>query len=106
MEASGGIAHFEQERQIKSNMLYTTVEDCHHFSLPIKNDHRSHHNIVFEANEETIEEQFLQAALQADIVGLQGHRSRGGLRASIYNAHTQDEVEQLCTFIRDFDEKV
>ena len=79
---------------------------CHHFSLPIKNDHRSHHNIVFEANEETIEEQFLQAALQADIVGLQGHRSRGGLRASIYNAHTQDEVEQLCKFIRDFDEKV
>ena len=106
MEASGGIAHFEQERQIKSHMLYTTLADCHHFSLPIQPDHRSYHNIVFEANSEAIEEQFLMAAQHAEIVGLKGHRSRGGLRASIYNAHTQDEVEQLCQFIRDFDQKV
>ena len=106
MEASGGIAYFDQERQLKSNMLYNTLADCHHFSLPIKSDHRSHHNIVFEANEEAIEEKFLQAAHQADIVGLQGHRSRGGLRASIYNAHTLDEVEQLCEFINHFDQKV
>ncbi|MGC6420216.1 MAG: 3-phosphoserine/phosphohydroxythreonine transaminase [Chitinophagales bacterium] len=106
MEASGGIAHFDQERQVKSNMLYNTLADCHHFTLPIKSDHRSHHNIVFEANEEAIEEKFLQAAHQADIVGLQGHRSRGGLRASVYNAHTLDEVEQLCEFINHFDQKV
>ena len=106
MEASGGIAHFEQERRKKANMLYNTLTDCRHFSLPIHPDHRSHHNIVFEANSEAIEEQFLMAAQHAEIVGLKGHRSRGGLRASIYNAHTQDEVEQLCQFIHDFDQKV
>ena len=62
--STGGIAHFEQERRKKANMLYRARADCRHFPIMIHPDHRSHHNIVFEANSEAIEEQFLKLPAQ------------------------------------------
>ena len=62
-------------------------------------------NIVWRLPTEILEEQFVAQAKKAGMVGLKGHRSVGGIRASIYNAVTQEAVDALASFMKEFEKK-
>jgi phosphoserine aminotransferase len=62
-------------------------------------------NVVWRLSSEQLEEQFISQAKKAGMVGLKGHRSVGGIRASIYNAIPLASVEALAEFMKDFEKK-
>jgi phosphoserine aminotransferase len=69
---------------------------------PVAADSRSMVNIVFRLPSEELEKQFLSEATSAGLVGLKGHRSVGGIRASLYNAMSLEGCEALAAFMQDF----
>jgi phosphoserine aminotransferase len=62
-------------------------------------------NVVWRLQKEELEAQFVSQATQEGFIGLKGHRSVGGLRASIYNAVTMESVEALVSFMKEFEQK-
>ena len=62
-------------------------------------------NVVWRLQSEALEEQFLSQAKKAGFVGLKGHRSVGGIRASIYNAVPMESVDALTSFMKEFEQK-
>ena len=62
-------------------------------------------NVVWRLPSEALEEQFVSQAKKADLIGLKGHRSVGGIRASIYNAVPLEAIDALVAFMKDFEKK-
>jgi phosphoserine aminotransferase len=99
----GGLATIEQRNRKKASTLYQTIDDLADFyRSPVAQDSRSTMNVVFTLPTAELETQFLAKAKAAGMVGLKGHRSVGGVRASIYNAVPQAWVEALCSLMREF----
>ena len=71
-------------------------------TAPVEKASRSTMNVVFRLPTEALEEQFVKDAQKAGLVGLKGHRSVGGIRASIYNAVSVDDVRKLVGFMDEF----
>ena len=63
-------------------------------------------NVVFDLNDETLYDTLINKANDEGIIGIQGHRSRGGLRASLYNAVSMKDVEALVDFLSDFENRI
>ena len=76
-----------------------------YYKCPVEKDSRSKMNVVFRVagGDEAIEKKFAKEAAAAGIVGIKGHRSVGGMRASLYNAVPLEAVEALVSFMREFE---
>ena len=100
---NGGPEGMKKLRDLRSGMLYDTLENTRLFQLHADKGSRSGMNVTFRTEDETLDAKFIKEAAQAGFVNLKGHRKTGGMRASIYNAMPVEGVEKLCEFIRAFD---
>lgn len=103
----GGLAAMEAINNAKAALLYQFLDESPDFyrqRAAVKD--RSVMNVVFNLPTPELEQRFLQATEAAGFAGLSGHRTIGGVRASLYNAVTVDAVAALCEFMRDFQRRV
>lgn len=102
-KAKGGIAVMEEINNSKSEVLYETIDGTEFYSNPVDPSSRSKMNVVFRLPSEELENKFVKEAAAAGLTGLKGHRSVGGIRASIYNAMPLAGVEALVDFMNEFE---
>ncbi len=103
LQDNGGLDDMENKNNVKSNMLYDAIDSSDYYSCPVNQNNRSTMNVVFRiGTNDELEKKFIQEATQAGLDGLKGHRSVGGLRASIYNSHPLEGVERLIEFMNEF----
>ncbi|MCP5151194.1 MAG: 3-phosphoserine/phosphohydroxythreonine transaminase [Ectothiorhodospiraceae bacterium] len=102
LEAEGGVAEMEARNARKAKSLYDVIDGSNFYANPVDPVYRSRMNIPFTLAEPALEPTFLAEARDHGLVGLQGHRYVGGMRASLYNAITESEVDALADFMRDF----
>jgi phosphoserine aminotransferase len=90
--------------QQKSELIYNLIENSNGFyHSPVDKKYRSRMNIPFRIkNDPELETKFVQEAVAAGMLSLKGHRSVGGIRASLYNAVTMEETKQLANFMNQF----
>jgi phosphoserine aminotransferase len=106
VESVGGVAAVEQMNIKKANMLYECLEDSKVFTLNAEKGSRSFMNVTFRSGNDEIDAKFASEASKNGFANLKGHRSVGGMRASIYNAMPIEGVEALCDFIRKFEKSL
>lgn len=100
--SNGGVEAIEKVNDAKAQLLYNEIDSNPLFYSPVAKEDRSNMNVTFLLNDETLKEQFDEKWKQADIVGLPGHRSVGGYRASMYNALPLSSVEVLVNVMKEF----
>lgn len=106
LEEWGGVPALEKENRAKAELLYGTIDaNADFWRAPVEKASRSIMNVVWRLPTEDLEKKFLAEAKAASLVGLKGHRSVGGVRASIYNAVRLPDVEKLVAFMQDFAKK-
>jgi phosphoserine aminotransferase len=102
----GGLNAVERNNREKAGMLYGTIDELGGFYRgTAEKASRSHMNVTFRLPSEELEKQFIAEATARDLVGLKGHRSVGGCRASLYNGFPMEGVERLVEFMREFARK-
>ena len=102
----GGIAAIEKQNRIKAETLYQFIDSSKGFYWnPVEKSSRSEMNVIFLLRDTELNSVFLAEAEEHGIEGLKGHRSVGGMRASIYNAVSLADVEFLVDFMADFQTK-
>ncbi|MBO0470319.1 3-phosphoserine/phosphohydroxythreonine transaminase [Enterococcus sp. DIV0242_7C1] len=99
----GGVSQMEKQNKEKAALLYDEIEASSLFSSPVVKKDRSINNIPFVTEDEVLDKKFNQEALAAGFENLKGHRSVGGMRASLYNAFPKAGVEALVTFMKKFE---
>lgn len=105
VKEQGGVSAIEKTNNAKAEILYNTIDESAGFYTGhARKDSRSHMNITFTLPNEELTKNFLQQAKEAGFVGLNGHRSVGGCRASIYNAVPLEHCEQLSNFMKKYQE--
>ena len=87
----------------KAKLLYDLLDASSFYSSPVAIDDRSRMNIPFRLRDAALDEEFLKLAKQRGLLQLKGHRSVGGMRASIYNAMPIAGVQALVDFMREFE---
>jgi phosphoserine aminotransferase len=105
VEAMGGVERMAQLNQQKSDTLYEYLDQSSFYVNEIPPQYRSHMNIPFQIVDENLHGQFVAEAEAAGLSSLKGHRSVGGMRASIYNAMPIEGVHALIGFMKDFESK-
>jgi phosphoserine aminotransferase len=100
-----GIAAMEQRNIIKAQMLYDAIDHSQLYVNKISRDCRSRMNVPFFLRDESRNEAFLDGAKMRGLLQLKGHKSVGGMRASIYNAMPLTGVEALVAYMREFEQK-
>ncbi len=99
----GGLTAVEKTNRAKGDLLYGVMADNPGFyNCPVDEDSRSYMNVVFRLPSEDLEAKFVAEGKAAGMVGLKGHRSVGGCRASIYNAMPLEGVQVLAAFMEEF----
>ena len=99
----GGIKYFEEKSIRQSSRLYEQLQTYEEFLiLPVNDYSKSRSNIIFKFLNEDLEKKFLIEAIEKGILGLNGHRSEGGLRISLYNSVTDEMVDYLSEFMDKF----
>ncbi|MEZ4447101.1 MAG: 3-phosphoserine/phosphohydroxythreonine transaminase [Polyangiaceae bacterium] len=101
LEDVGGLAAVEKLNRAKATLLYEEF-DGDFYRCPVEESSRSVMNVVFRLPTEELEKRFVTESQKAGLVGLKGHRSVGGMRASIYNAVPMASVEALVAFMQSF----
>jgi phosphoserine aminotransferase len=102
----GGLEAIGRANAEKARILYQAIDESGGFFRPhAKPDSRSNMNVTFRLPSEELEKQFVSEATRASLDGLKGHRSVGGIRASIYNAFPKKGVEELVSFMKEFARK-
>ena len=99
----GGLPAMKAINEKKAKMLYDTLDNSKLFKNPVKENSRSMMNVTFRAEDDEINAKFVKEAAAAGFANLKGHRSVGGMRASIYNAMPTEGVEALCEVIKKFE---
>lgn len=103
VKAQGGVPAMQQRNQKKADTLYACLDKLSGFyKAPVEPASRSTMNVVFRLPSEELEKQFVADATKAGMIGLKGHRSVGGIRASIYNAVSVEDVRALVSFMETF----
>jgi len=106
MKKLGGLSAIEARNKAKADLLYQTIDNSHGFYKGhAQPNARSRMNVTFRLPNEELEAKFVSEAKSHNMVGLKGHRSVGGLRASIYNAVELSDVEVLVQFMQEFQKK-
>lgn len=103
LKKQGGLKVIEDINNAKSEALYQTLNQSDFYNSPVQPDSRSKMNVVFRLPNEKLEDKFVKEAQAAGMTGLKGHRSVGGIRASIYNAVPLAGVEKLIDFMNGFE---
>lgn len=103
LKAQGGVAAIEARSIAKAKLLYGFLDGSGLYRNPVRPDARSRMNVPFVLRQPTLQEPLLTQAREAGLLALKGHKSVGGLRASIYNAMPLDGVQTLVNFLRDFE---
>ncbi|HMX10805.1 MAG TPA: 3-phosphoserine/phosphohydroxythreonine transaminase [Burkholderiaceae bacterium] len=103
IKAQGGLAAMEAHNRKKAAVLYDYLASSSFYSNPIAADCRSLMNVPFRLKDEALDEAFLKGAKERGMVQLKGHRSVGGMRASIYNAMPVAGVEALVAYMKEFE---
>jgi phosphoserine aminotransferase len=101
----GGLEAVDKTNTRKSDKLYAEIDRTPFYRGHAKEDSRSRMNVTFRLPSEELEKKFAKEATAAGLDGLKGHRSVGGMRASIYNAFPEDGVDALVQFMQEFERK-
>ncbi len=105
IEDQGGIDAVEKVNREKAQLLYDTLDATDFYRPTARPDSRSMMNVTFRLPDEELEKKFVAEAAENGMVGLKGHRSVGGIRASIYNAMPLEGVKALVDFMKEFEKK-
>ena len=105
VESNGGVTAFQKMSEEKAAKLYDLIDESDFWNSPVEKESRSVMNVVWRLSSEDLEAEFVKQAKEAGFIGLKGHRSVGGIRASIYNAVTMESVEALVSFMKEFEQK-
>ncbi|MEG0540972.1 MAG: 3-phosphoserine/phosphohydroxythreonine transaminase [Angelakisella sp.] len=103
LKENGGLEAIKKRNEVKANILYDYLDNSKLFSATVRPDSRSLMNVPFVTGNEELDKKFIKAATAAGFINLKGHRSVGGMRASIYNAMPIEGVEALVEFMRKFE---
>jgi phosphoserine aminotransferase len=103
LKAKGGLAAMEKINIQKANMLYDYLDSTDFYRCPTAKENRSRMNIPFTLKNEALDEAFLKGAKDKGLLQLKGHRSVGGMRASIYNAMPVEGVRVLVEYMKEFE---
>jgi phosphoserine aminotransferase len=103
LKAVGGLGAIEAINERKAGKLYAEIDRSGFYRGHAQADSRSRMNVTFRLPSEDLEKQFAKESTAAGFDGLKGHRSVGGLRASIYNAFPEDGIDALVQFMREFE---
>lgn len=105
LKEQGGVEAIHKINLEKSNLLYGYIDQSDFYANPIAQPNRSIMNVPFTLADSSLEKLFLQEAETAHLLNLAGHRSVGGMRASIYNAVPLEGVQALVDFMDHFANK-
>lgn len=101
----GGVPWAQEQAQAKSKLLYEAIDKSSFYSSPVRPEDRSRMNVPFVLADERLNSTFLSEAKEAGLVQLKGHKSVGGMRASIYNAMPLEGVQALVDFMQRFEKE-
>ena len=105
LKAQGGVAAMDKHNQRKAEALYHAIDDSDFYQNAVPTALRSRMNVVFHLPSPDLDKQFVQQATEQGLLGLGGHRSHGGIRASLYNAMPYEGVEALIAFMQEFEQR-
>jgi len=105
LRAGGGLPAIEKINRAKARLLYDTLDSSSFFISPVAKENRSLMNVPFALKDPTLDEVFLKGAEEYKLTYLRGHRSVGGMRASIYNAMPVEGVQTLVDYMRKFEKQ-
>lgn len=105
LKKKGGLEAMQRENENKASLLYDAIDSTDFYRGHADPDSRSVMNVTFRLPSEDLEKQFASEATAAGLDGLKGHRSVGGIRASIYNAFPRAGCEALVAFMKEFERK-
>ncbi len=105
IKQQGGLVSLEQKNIQKAKLLYDYLDQSEFFHNPVAKEDRSRMNVPFTLKDSALDAEFLKGAEARGMVQLKGHRSVGGMRASIYNAMPIEGVQQLVSYMKDFEAK-
>ncbi|MEG0988691.1 MAG: 3-phosphoserine/phosphohydroxythreonine transaminase [Clostridium sp.] len=105
LKKQGGLLAMKERNEKKAQILYDFLDASSLFKGTVEKKDRSLMNVPFITGDEAMDDMFIKAAKAAGFVNLKGHRSVGGMRASIYNAMPIEGVEKLVAFMKDFENK-
>jgi phosphoserine aminotransferase len=105
LKQQGGLASMEQKNIQKAQLLYDFLDASKFFSSVVAKEDRSRMNVPFTLKNPALDAEFLKGAEARGMVQLKGHRSVGGMRASIYNAMPIEGVQALVTYMKEFEKK-
>jgi phosphoserine aminotransferase len=103
LKALGGVAEIEKRNIAKAKLLYDYLDSTQFYANPVAKEDRSRMNVPFTLHDAKLDEPFLKSAAKEGMVQLKGHRSVGGMRASIYNAMPIEGVQRLVQYMREFE---
>jgi phosphoserine aminotransferase len=103
MKQQGGLASLERRNMQKAELLYDYLDTTQFYRNPVAKEDRSRMNVPFTLHDAKLDEEFLKGASKQGMVQLKGHRSVGGMRASIYNAMPVEGVQRLVEYMREFE---
>jgi phosphoserine aminotransferase len=103
IQSQGGLSAMAEYNESKARLLYDYLDSSEFFRGTAQPDSRSLMNVCFRAPTEELEAKFISEATKRGLDGLKGHRSVGGMRASIYNACPRQAVEDLVKFMKEFE---
>ncbi len=102
---NGGLEAMKKRNEEKAQILYDYLDTTDFYIAHAKKDSRSMMNVTFKTNSPELDALFVEEAKKYNIVSIKGHRSVGGMRASIYNAMPKEGVETLVKFMKEFEQK-
>jgi len=103
LKSKGGLEAMARVNEEKANTLYTAIDNSDFYSNPVREDCRSWMNVPFVLADPSLDARFLADADAAGLANLKGHRSVGGMRASIYNAMPPAGIDALVSFMQEFE---
>jgi phosphoserine aminotransferase len=105
LKRQGGVAAMEQRNIAKANLLYGYLDSTDFYRTRVAKECRSRMNVPFFLRDESLNATFLAGAKERGLLQLKGHKSVGGMRASIYNAMTIEGVQALVDYLKEFEKK-
>ena len=105
IKEKGGLKEMQKINQEKAKILYDYLDQSKIFKSPVQKESRSIMNVPFVSGNEELDKKFLEGASQRGLKSLKGHRSVGGMRASIYNAMPADGIKTLVRFMEEFEKQ-
>ncbi len=105
LKKMGGLAAMKERNEKKAKILYDYLDESKMFRGTVVPEDRSLMNVPFVIGDDELEKKFIQESAEAGFANLKGHRTVGGMRASIYNAMPMEGVEALVKFMKEFESK-